>query len=237
MKNSIKTEIFELLEKNKMQEAFGLIKEAIDQNDENYNDFIMLSRRFNDNNKCMINATIDHKTSSREKNKICQALLDLVNRIDNHKFNTATVKDDKHKSDEIDEQITVFTNSEGQMHKLQNILNVLRFNNVNFLFFKQYIEDKLDFNNLPELIIFDNYDLPNEEKDTDEEQKKRIKFRSELMDEILSNCPNSYFLHYGQNINWLNDAKKRLRVNAANSPITLYARIKEIIQFMNAYRV
>lgn len=44
-----------------------------------------------------------------------------------------------------------------------------------------------------------------------------------------------FLIHYGNYLNWVNE--HRDRVNAANSKFTLYARIYEVLSFIQTYRI
>lgn len=235
MKKNLKKQINALIAENKLRSAFELIRDTLEQRGMDYAVFSILSRQYNDNHSLFLRGVIDYEAYSRSNNRICDALFELLEHVDESHLNTDP-KDHDYEYAEVKELITVFAANSERIEQLIHFFSILRFKNIRYFLFKEKMEDKLDFD-FDELIIFDNTDLPTDDGNLSDRQKKEIQFRTQLMDEFLENCPASYFLHFGPTIHWLNDTKKRLRVSAANSPITLYARIKEIIQFMNAYRV
>ena len=88
------------------------------------------------------------------------------------------------------------------------------------------------------IIVFDNTDLMDEQEA--ERSNLRISQENKRSDRIIqmdycvsrSAC---FILHYGNQFSWVNE--NRARAHAANSKFALYARLKELVDFIEAYRV
>lgn len=85
-----------------------------------------------------------------------------------------------------------------------------------------------------DLVVFDNRDLPFESDKLEKPAKAKIKQRTAKMDVVVK-ASSKFIIHYGNRLNWVND--NRDRVQAANFQFSLYARIKEMLDFMDAYLI
>lgn len=88
------------------------------------------------------------------------------------------------------------------------------------------------------IILFDNTDLMGEREAEESflkmDQRKKRQER-ELQMEYCLRDSSSYLLHYGNYLSWLEGY--RARAHAANSKFALYARLKELVDFIKAYEV
>ncbi len=85
------------------------------------------------------------------------------------------------------------------------------------------------------IILFDNTDLMGEREAEESflkmDQRKKRQERELQMEYCLSNS-TAYLLHYGNYLSWLE--AHRARAHAANSKFALYARLKELVDFIKA---
>lgn len=86
------------------------------------------------------------------------------------------------------------------------------------------------------IILFDNTDLMGEREAEESflkmDQRKKRQERELQMEYCLANS-TAYLLHYGNYLSWLEG--HRARAHAANSKFALYARLKELVEFIKAY--
>ena len=98
-------------------------------------------------------------------------------------------------------------------------------------------DKKTGFDNY-KIIVFDNTDLMDEQDAESSNlrisQEKKRNDRIIQMDYCVSRSA-CYILHYGNQFSWVSD--NRARAHAANSKFALYARLKELVGFIEAYRV
>ena len=90
-----------------------------------------------------------------------------------------------------------------------------------------------------DLVIFDNRDLAECPKSfllnkLALPEQTAILERIALMDTLKANT-TCLFIHFGEFLYWVSE--NRERVHAANSKFSLFARSKEMIDFINTYRV
>lgn len=93
--------------------------------------------------------------------------------------------------------------------------------------------EKFDPNKEYDMTIFDNRHLsPNfypSEKDLKEAEQQRV----QLMQDCI-NKGNLFLLHLGEKLDWIRDHRER--VQGANSMFSLYARIKEALEYLEITR-
>lgn len=94
-------------------------------------------------------------------------------------------------------------------------------------------EDRPGFHAYP-ILVFDNQDLldesyANEQAVLKHEQLKLRKQRETLMENCIRSS-TSLCLHYGNQLNWV--SQNRQRVHAANSKFSLFAKLKELVEFL-----
>ncbi len=88
------------------------------------------------------------------------------------------------------------------------------------------------------IVVFDNSDLMGERNAEASVLKMEQRQKRADREAQMAFCLNEsacYLLHYGNELSWVSG--ERARTHAANSKFALYARLKEMIDFMEAYRV
>ena len=229
-----KEELQNLYEENKVKQIFEELKEVLDKRGEKYKEFLELIRQFNDLQDEKNAEKIDFQSVKKEMSSIAQNLFDFFNALDEVDF--------KHKKDEtkhkkIYNNILVLT-AEEEIEIVSDFFYQLNFINVDIKstrVFPSSMFDKYD------IIIFDNTDLKPCRKKEDlkaireksTEDCVLIQNRVEKMDIIIKET-SKRVIHYGGLLYWVD--YNRGRVQAANSKFSLYARTREVIEFINTYR-
>ena len=112
----------------------------------------------------------------------------------------------------------------------------MNFSNISVCGIEEF--QKIDYEPF-DLVIFDNRDIPpcfskNKLEELDNEIKSLVLQRIEIMESVVKNS-SKFIIHYGDFFYWIN--LNRERIQAANSQFSLYARTKEVIEFVNTYRI
>jgi len=228
---NLKEKLQDLFEANKIKESLLLLKQELSRNSGKYSIFILIMRRFNDIQDQKMANTIDSNSYNIEANKIGGAFLNFIGTLD--ETDLETMNHFVHKK--VGNQIAVFTENESS-EKVEDFFHQLNFRNVSV--FRANNFDNVEYTNF-DLLIFDNRDLPpcfskNKLDEFEDAIKARILGRIEKMDSVIRDS-SKFLIHYGDFLFWINS--NRERVQAANSQFSLYSRTKEVIEFINTYRV
>lgn len=230
-------EILELKEKlqdqlsgNELRKVLDTLKEILKSGTDTHNNFILLRRRFNDMMDKRQTNTISFDNEQIESNKIAIALLDCIQLLEQKDLKSTSVSGHK----DINAPLLVLTDKE-YLQSITDLFKSLRLTNTSVLSFN---EDNIQYEGY-DLIIFNNTDLPfcpsadalNKMELT---LKQKIDNRTALMKHVLDNTPR-FLIHFGDLLFWLNN--HRDRIHAANSKFSLYARIKEMLDYIDTYRV
>ena len=188
-----------------------------------YDDLILVQTRYNELSKKEHQAIIHEENVKIDKNQIITALLAFINRLTNE-----DLKVEAFQAHSIETIILVVTNDEAMMRKF---FSTYFFKNVHFT-----TSNTIDLPDACELIVFDNKimggDLYNEKDEinlSEEVQQHLGLLRTYLSQTSLN------IVYYGNNLDLV--TKYRDRIHAANSQFALYARIKEMIEFMRYYKL
>ncbi len=227
----LKAELQDLFEENKIKSCFYLLKARLKRVSERYDTFIKIKRRFNALLDQKIHDTIDFHSRNIETNKIGESLLYLIETLE--EIDLATEQQSTHT--EIANPIAVFT-AQDTIEEVTEFFNLLNFKKVSVFRTEDFSDTKYDEF---DLIVFDNKDLPpcfskKSLAELDLETKEQILNRVKKMNDVINDSAK-VIIHYGEQLYWIN--AHRDRVQAANSKFSLYARIKEVIEFINTYRV
>lgn len=131
----------------------------------------------------------------------------------------------------IYDPIVIITQESGRAKDLKLFFQQLRFKNPIVKFLKTYQEITEDV----QVIIFDNIDLPDAPfRPKDQSLNPLIEARIDLMEAYRLNTTFD-FIHYGERLFYLNNPEIRKRFQAANTKFTLYARVKELLDFIRTY--
>jgi len=235
---TLKEELQDLIGGNKVKAAFSFLKQELNRDGDKYDMFVTISRSYEEIIEQKMTYIIDYNTSNVEMNRISKSLLSFIKTIKKSDINTIeklnTTSTDTFIHKQVENQILIFT--EYEKPEVQDFFNQLNFTNVQIKTADNL--DNINFNEF-DLIIFDNRDLPicREESDIEKlnnEKQKSIIQRVEQMKYVINNS-SKFIIHYGHNLYWINHNRKR--VQAANSQFSLYARIIEVLGFINTYKV
>jgi len=213
--------IKELLIKNRLSKVFELMNQHLTDEAKHEIGLILLKSQVRRVEFDKLKGIITQNTALVTFNQMSDNLLGIIKYLEDS---------DLLNEDEIDERdilhyILVITDKKRE-EDFKNLLNSLRFKNIKFA-------NSLDIEQAQQfdLVIFDNMDLPNKRQLTDEE-KATITAREKVMKTCIDNT-KQFIIHYGNYLNLIN--YHRDRIQSANSQFSLYARVKEVINFMEAY--
>ncbi len=223
-------QLFGLYQNTKYKQVFATLKRELNIKTKKMITFSLLQNRFNGNSDEQMAGTISRKKANRIRNEIGVDLLSFIQSLDPTDIGSEIA----YPHVEITNPILIFTKKK-EVENVNEFFLQLNFINVEVkpLTSEDYLLDDFD------LIIFDNQDLPvcrNESQldNFDAKVQKLITDRIEQMESILQQS-SKFLIHFGDILFWIN--KNRNRVQAANSKFSLHARTKEVIDFINTYRV
>lgn len=226
-----KRELEDLYAGNKVKSIFGLLKDKLGRTSEKYPAFLAISQRFNQLQDERMSGRIDYQTANITANNIGLSLLHFIRTLT--KVDIQTVPKMVHQ--ELPNQLLILTENE-QPEKIADFFKQLNLPNITV--HKTSLLETLEFNKY-DVIIFDNRDLVvcfNQQvlNGVLPAAKTIIEDRINKM-EFLIQHSTKFIVHYGNQLFWINGHRER--VQAANSQFSLYARTKEVIEFINTYRV
>lgn len=227
----------ELLEQNEFKKVFEFLKKTLLPECSRNQILIQISRQYNSLLDTKMLDTLEFEEFTRNENKIGGNLGSLISSLNQSDFipNPNKMLDEIiYENDDITNPILILTQSE-KMQNIKAFFQQLNFRNVET---KEYSNKEYSVNDY-DLIIFDNQDLPycNPEKmfhSMDEKNQILVKDRIRNMEYVKNNGSKS-IIHFGEFLFWV--GANRDIVQAANSKFTLHARAKEMIEFINTYRV
>ncbi len=229
-KNPLKAELRQLIANNRVKKVFKLLTQNLDKNTDVYKDFLLLSMRFNAVEDERMAGLISYSQAASMKNVIASALLEYLDRLVDADFKNQTTK----LPEQIDKSILVIPNPKNGAAFFEEFSRQFNFENMDIL-----LDIDQDFGKRYDLVIFDNRDLVSSFsldsfKKLPASAQESINTRIALMEKIMKET-TMFLIHFGGGLHWINS--NRERVQAANSKFSLYARTKEMIDFMAAYRI
>jgi len=228
-----KKQVEELFASNRLKEALALLNAelSVEAPPKKRTLFLQLRNRFNAIQEQKIAEVISWSEANVATNKIGMDFLQFVEQLEQSdlKSKTATTHQD------ILNSILVICPAAANKQELEEFFQQLRFINAR-------VQSDADVQ-FPlegyDLIIFDNQHLPDcpvpaAAEKLSPEQQSTLQERVALMQRILSETTTP-LLHYGERLYLVNE--HRQRIYAANSRFSLYARTKELLDFINTYLV
>ncbi len=222
--------LFDLIESSRLERALKELKENLRTDIELWVYSLSLSREYNKLLDRYYSGLLSYSEMSISETRITEALIRLIGKI-----SVGDLKDTPmvHPPQGIANPILVVSRNE-EKDELSDFFQKLGFSSVSFGA-GDLLKDQEDV----DLVIFDNRDLQDCRTKDDltkipVEERQKIEQREEMMQSLIEKTPR-LLLHYGGQSYIV--SKNRNRVYAANSSFSLYARTKEIIDFINAYRV
>lgn len=218
---------------NKMGQAIKQLRAAIKKDSHYLYTLITLSAEYNRiADRTLINLA-DHADADRELNSITHRLLQLIEKLS---------EDDIQSDIQVKETgwlnpILLLAFSAEAKSEIEAFFRPLDFRKVRFELAEAY---RPEWNQTADLTIWDNRDLPycprREDMERLKERERTIIFRRlPILEACLAEMPSPHFIHFGEPFFLVNEYRQC--VNAANSFYSLYARIRETLDFINTYRV
>jgi hypothetical protein len=231
--SDFKQRIRDLITEDRTQQALKLLRSALKDESNFLSVLVLFTAEYNRIADRRLLDIAKLEDTEREFNSLNYRLLQFIEKL--------TDEDIKGKlepqSSGWTNKILVFTFSEKSREEMLAFFRPLNFENVSIETVESY-DPK--WNNTADLTIWDNQDLPicTKEDDMDrlkERERAVILRRLPFLIECLKEFPSPHFIHFGQSFFLVND--NRNCVNAANSFYSLFARIRETLDYINTYRV
>lgn len=215
---------------NRIKSVLDLMEENLSIESDIYDDFLLIRQRYNHYQDEKMAEVVEYSQGDVFLNKITKSILHLIRKL---APSDLSVKKNKILN-EIKNPILLISSPDLTIPSLEDFMISLNFTNVT-------IKDSiaLEERNQFDLIILDNRHLPScfRKDDFDkleENLKSRVESRIKLMEAIIHETP-LFMIHFGEQLFWINSFRKR--IHAANSQFSLFARTKEMLDFINTYRV
>ena len=225
-----KKEWLSLCAQSKIKQLLKEMLQALNVESEQYTVLIALSQRYNAvKNKKML-GEISVPEEEVAMNKIGAALTGFIQEIEAEDLEESDIKPTKL----IANPILVLTTNKTEQKYLAAF-----FKETDFAKVEVHLMDNPPAILGYDLIIFDNRDLAECPKDfllanLKAAEQALILERIAFMDALKAKT-TCFFIHFGEFLYWVKD--NRELVHAANSKFSLFARTKEMLSFINTYRV
>lgn len=207
----------------KTRQALEALKEAVSPQSNFYNDLLMLMADFSENSRAIVLDLQSPEENRRERKRINNRLLTFLDSLTPDDFKTTTAV-----TESINQPLLVITPNVERQSLMQDLFYRLGMTSAQVEVFAETLGWSAY-----EIIVFDNEDLP-QGRDLSAEQHAQTEAREAQMKYVLENS-RAVLVHFGGHLNLVN--QHRSRMQAANSKFTLYARIREVADFLNAMRL
>lgn len=222
-----------MVAENKIKQVLQLLRDTLQPDSNHRSIIISLTAQYNRiNDRTLINLT-NYAESDRELNRISISLLQLIKKLSDEDLKSETPIQETGWSNPI----LLLTFSAEAKSEIEAFFRPLDFRKVRFEIAEAY---RPEWNQTADLTIWDNRDLPyclkREDMERLKERERTIIFRRlPILEACLAEMPSPHFIHFGEPFFLVNEYRRC--VNAANSFYSLYARIRETLDFINTYRV
>ncbi len=239
-----------MLKEDDVDAVFELLEKYLDPSTKKHDDFILLSGELNRARRHdYLGLEEDRIKNITARNKSIFRLQQFVNHLNQEDLLDQERSGRQHHW--IYDKVLIITHSPDEAHiqDTERFFYELKFRNAKAIFLEaadnneklnldthfplSKVKEKSEETKYKEspigVVIFDNTDLP--DCPTINGANELIKKRVKLMEAFMEKSPYT-FVHYGERIYWLNDKKIRTRFQAANSRFALYARVKEVLDFL-----
>lgn len=202
------------------EKAFDLVWERLSPKSSFKNDFAVLNGRRRDVERENMRGKMDYEVFSRQINQITSDFLGFVNRLSDDDLDL--IRD----PDKISAHLFVLTPTEDTTVAMSQFFPFEYFREVEFENEKGY--QYLDSNCMNTVVVFDHYNHKGVEVDIEQREAQLTKLKW-----ILNNrtCQIVWFGGYHEIVK-----ENSTRIGAANFPFTLYARIREMLDFLKYYQ-
>lgn len=221
-----------LVKAGQPDQALDELNAVVKQSSDHLETLILLNARFNDLNNRIIQQRIAYQQEQEAKSQLNYDILSLLKVLKEADFKS---QNESPGHQQIENSIGLYLPPGTNRNEQLSFFRALRLTNITPLTFGEMPEpDTVDF------LILNNRDLPFLPSDRmleeiEQSTVKKVEERIEHLDNLWAASEAYYFIHFGEVLFWVND--HRSRVHAANSPISLYARIREMIDFLDTIQV
>ncbi|MCB0650812.1 MAG: hypothetical protein KDC85_06015 [Saprospiraceae bacterium] len=228
--DTLKRDLKNLFSENKIKTIIENLKEVLIRDSDLHSEFLQICRRYNEVYDRKMAALIEDTTANLELNKVGESILYLIDKMTQEDIKSVS----KLSHQEITNPILLITNDPAKGQKLKAFLHQLNFTIVDIFTSAEDLENKTY-----DLAIIDNRHLaycPNAKvlSEMEASKKQAIEERIKLMEQLIRDT-SLFMIHFGEYFFWITDHRER--IHAANSQFSLYGRTKEMLEFINTYRV
>ncbi len=236
----LKKVVSQLIINDDVKSALSLVSDNLNSSGEKFDTIVLLISKFNRMKNKKIQQTLSVEKIELAESQLIESLQSFMRELEPTDL---SIKGSGIAHNWITDKIIIISPEEKEAPKeMSDFFRDLKFKNAQVLSISSFEEFENTFPGKPEnapqdsitLIVFDNTDLsfcPNE-KMADEKIKSRVQLMKEFVDKT-----DFFFIHYGEVLYWLNSKEARLRFHPANSKFALYARVKEMLDFIATIHV
>ncbi|MEO0778627.1 MAG: hypothetical protein AAF146_18825 [Bacteroidota bacterium] len=230
--------LYHLVDEDDLKQCFSILSKAV-KTWEKQRDSRLLRKRYKKCKKDNTKNIFNPEDIDRRFNLLCENLMDFIHDLEGQHLtdNLDVLFSDQSKAHtKINEPLLVLTN-QSKVRATELFFHELNFANLKV---SAYEESTFGVDRY-RIVVFDNQDLPdcpNErvKREFNEEVRLYVDKRIELMEATKAKEEEvRVLIHFGNRLDWINH--NRDFTNSANSRFSLYARIKEAIDFLNSYYV
>lgn len=218
--NTLKEQINTALKDSDLNKTFALLNKYIDKESDVCNELTLLEAQKARTRKSGRMGTVNYQDTELATNQLIQSVLGFIGDLKPHHLS----ENPQSNQSGITAKILAYTQGSERQKDLEDYFKELNFANVDVVEYDKKMPMK-DY----VLLVFDNRDLPFK---PNEDELKKIKIRTDFMEHCLRE--NQYAVHFGNFLPWINH--NRDYVHAANSRFALFARIKEMLEFLEALK-
>ncbi|MEO1412681.1 MAG: hypothetical protein AAFW73_22515 [Bacteroidota bacterium] len=233
---SFKDTLRELIVDNEFVRIFKILKETLRKDQSKYDEMVVINGAYNRGFTHKIGNSQSSDQVEQNHNQISLNLATFIRSLEGRhlqKIPKGVLEESGSYGEFINEPILAFTSEQG-VKSLELFFDEVRFSNV---LVKTYEDDDYDASKF-RIVVYDNQDLPvcRSEYEVDELDPviaATIRERLNLMNTAIADG-TKVLIHFGDILFWVN--QHRDVVNSANSKFSLYARIKEVADYLNVSR-
>lgn len=237
----LKSQTAAFIAEGQIDEAFELLELHLDHSKEGWQNFAAQRGRLKRATRRWNQTRIKFEDFDLIESQVAHSLSEMINELSPADLNTQS-SGAPHQL--IEDKIVVISPSaeEETLEETRKFFQKLRYKNTQVIALSEYrdLEQHVAFEKEAaaeekiRLVVFDNRDLPFSPKE--EYARPTVKARAALMQAFMEKT-DYFFIHYGEVLYWLNTPEARRRFHPANSQFALYARVREMLDFMATMNV
>lgn len=231
-----KTTLEAHLEQNKLKKVARKLKELSYKDVEHRHVVINLSRTVNKINEDLNHGMATRDSLSAELGKVTYAFLHFIEDLELEDLETGALPEVE--SVDIQNPILVLCFKQADVTAMETFFSPLDFAELEV---KLALSYDPAWNQKYDITIWNNLDLaacPKKDTDTidhlEANERELLYERLPVLEQCLESNPSPHFIHLGEPLFLVTE--NRNRIYAANSFYSLYARLKEMVDYINTYR-